>query len=174
MLPEEDNTVLILFFDSHGVIHCYFLDNGTVKSDIYIDSLRAMRESLRRKCPTLWRDQNFVLLQDNASPHTSDDTVEYMESVNLSVWSHLPNSPDMSPCDYWAFPVLKSHIRRHRFETLEDVKVAVKRTLQDIPLADFQNCFDNLLVWYKKCVAASGNYFEGQGRRGLPRDNGGQ
>ena len=83
------------------------------------------------------------------------------------LWPHPQYSPDLSPCDYWAFPLLKSKIRGHRFQSLEDVKTTVCRTLRDIPVGDYQHCFDQLLVHYCHCIKAGGHYFEGQGKRGL-------
>ncbi len=167
---SQKKTMLILFFDSHGVVHTFFLDEGTVTTKIYLQAVQGMRESLRRKHPDLWNDQNFILLQDNALPHTSDDAEEYFDQMGMELWKHPAYSPDISPCDYWAFPLLKSKIRGYRFQTLEDLKTTVKRELANIPLSEFQNCFDNLLRCYRKCVEAGGAYFEGQGKRGLPKD----
>ncbi len=50
---SQKKTLLILFFDSHGIISTYFLDGGTVDSDVYMDAVRQMREALRRKRPHL-------------------------------------------------------------------------------------------------------------------------
>ncbi len=104
--------MLILYFDSHGTISTFFYDEGTVDSETYIESLRMMRESLCRKRPTLWAARNFVLLQDNASPHTSLETADYLFQVDMAehLWSHPQYSPDLSPCNYWAFPLLKAKI----------------------------------------------------------------
>ncbi len=85
-----------------------------------------------------------------------------------SLWPHPQYSPDLSPCDFWAFPVLKAKIRGHRFNNLDDVKTTVRRTLRSIPVSEFQDCFDKLLTRYKKCISADGHYFEGQGKCGLP------
>lgn len=123
--------MLILFFDSHGTLLTYFNDEGTVDSEIYIDSLRQLREAVRRKCLDLWREQNFFLLQDNASPHTSALTLDYLFTVDMAerLWPHPQYSPDLSPCDFWAFPQLKSKVRGHCFDNLEDVKTTVRQTL---------------------------------------------
>ncbi len=64
---SQKKTLLILYFDSHGVITTFFVEE-TVDSDIYLESLRQMREDIRCKWPHLWVAQNFILLQDNASP----------------------------------------------------------------------------------------------------------
>ncbi len=153
--------LLILFFDSHGVI-CTYFTNETVDTDIYLDSLRYMREAVQRKRPHLWADKSFLLLQDNASPHTSNDALEFFHNTDQDLWAHPQYSPDLSPCDFWAFPLLKSNIRGHRFQNVEDLKVAVHHTLRAVPLCEFQDCFDNLKKCYERCVEAGGQYFEGK------------
>ncbi len=166
---SQRKTLLILFFDTHGTIYCFFYDDGNVDAEVYIQSIREMREALRRKRRQLWRNQDFLLLQDNASLHTCTETAAYLFEVDMAerLWPHPQYSPDLSPCDYWAFPILKSKIRGHRFQNLQDVKTTVRRTLRDIPLHEYQNCFDQLAVRYRKCIQAGGHNFEGQGNRGL-------
>lgn len=166
---SQKKTLLILYFDSHGLITTFFVEE-TVDSDIYLDSLRQMREDVRHKRPHLWATQNFILLQDNASPHTSVFAAEFFNETNQDLWSHPQYSPDLSPCDYWAFPHLKNQLRGHRYQNTADLKVAIKRTLNNIPVSEYQDCFDKLLMQYRRCVQAGGNYFEGQGKRGLPTD----
>ncbi len=159
---SQKKTMLILYFDHKGVVWTHFVDEGTVNSEIYIQSLRRMREAVRRKRPEIWMDRDFYLLQDNASPHTSDDTMEYFRSVEQKLWTHPAYSPDLSPCDFFAFPRMKKEIHGHRFQTIEDLKTAVKRTLNAIPKEEYSQCFDNLEIQYARCVAAAGGYFEGK------------
>ncbi len=168
---SQRKTMLILYFHSHGTILPFFHDDGTVNAEIYIESLKLMREAVRRKRPALWAGRDFRLLQDNASSHVCARTLDYFFTVNMAdkLWPHLQYSPDLSPCDYWAFPLLKSRIWGHRFDNLEDVKTTVRRTLREIPVQEYQDCFDNLLVRYRKCIGAAGQYFEGQGSRGPPQ-----
>ncbi len=96
---SQKKLLLILFFDACRVISKEFIE-GTVNSAVYIQAIRNMREAYRRKRPANWSGRDFHLLQDNASPHTSDDTEEYLQSVNQSVWEHPRYSPDLLPCDY--------------------------------------------------------------------------
>ena len=83
---SQRKTLLILYFDSHGPIHTFFYDDGTVDSEVYIESVRQMREQLHRKRRQLWADKNFFLLQDNASPHTSVDTLAFFFTVDMAEW----------------------------------------------------------------------------------------
>jgi hypothetical protein len=46
-------------------------EEATVNKYRYKDILRRLRNSVRRKCPELWRRKNWLLLQDNAPAHRS-------------------------------------------------------------------------------------------------------
>ncbi len=169
-LISQKKVMVILFFNSVGIISVDFVEGGTVDSEVYIDSLKRMREAYRCKRPHFWADRQFYLLQDNASPHRSTDTVEYLQSVNQLLWTHPPYSPDLSPCDFWAFPAVKAKIKGHRFQTIEDLETAAKCEFSALPKTDFAWCFNQLAARYQKCVDAGGSYFETRGRRSISRE----
>ena len=41
------------------------------------------------------------------------------------------------------------------------MKVAVTKVIGTLPQEDFYGVFQNLLEWYNKCIAAGGDYLEG-------------
>ena len=67
-----------------------------------------------------------------------------------------PYGPDVGPCDFWLFPKLRSC----RYETIEEMKEAVTKVIDTLTQEDFDEAFENLLERYK-CIAAGGDYFEG-------------
>ena len=67
-----------------------------------------------------------------------------------------PYRPDLAPCDFWLFPKL----RGCRIETIEEMKEAVTKVIDMLTQEDFHEAFQKLLEWYK-CIAAGGDYFEG-------------
>ena len=69
----------------------------------------------------------------------------------------LPYSPDLAPCNFWLFPKL----RDGRYETIEEMKEAVTKVIDTLTQEDFDGAFQKLLEWYHKCIAAGGDYFEG-------------
>ena len=71
--------------------------------------------------------------------------------------SHPPYSPDFAPCDFWLFPKL----RGCRYETIEEMKEAVMKVIDTLKQEDFRGVFQKLLKRYNKCIAAEGDYFEG-------------
>ena len=69
-----------------------------------------------------------------------------------------PYSPDLAPCDFWLFPKL----RGCRYETIEDMKEAVTKVIDTLTQEDFHEAFQKLLERYNNCIAAGGDYFEGE------------
>ena len=66
-------------------------------------------------------------------------------------------SPDLGRCDFWLFPKL----RGCRYETIEEMKEAVTKDIDTLTQEDFHGAFQKLLGLYNKCIAAGGDYFEG-------------
>ena len=70
---------------------------------------------------------------------------------------HPPYSPDLAHCDFWSFPKL----RGYRHETIEEMKEVVTKVIDTLTQDDFHGAFQKLLERYKKCIAAGGDYHEG-------------
>ena len=68
-----------------------------------------------------------------------------------------PYSPDLAPCDFCLFPKL----RGCRYERIEEMKEAVTKVIDTLTQEDFHRAFQRLLERYNKCIAAGGDYFEG-------------
>ena len=68
-----------------------------------------------------------------------------------------PYSPDLAPCDFWLFPMLTGC----RYETIGEMKESVTKVIDTLTHEDFHAVFQKLLERYNKCIAAGGDYFEG-------------
>ena len=77
--------------------------------------------------------------------------------MGIKTVRHPPYSPDLAPCDFWLFPKL----RGCRYETIEEMKDAVTKVIDTLTQEDFHEAFQKLLERHKKCIAAGGDYFEG-------------
>ena len=67
-----------------------------------------------------------------------------------------PYRPDLAPCDFCLLPKL----RGCRYETIEEMQEAVTKAIDMLTQEDFHGAFQKLLERYK-CIAARGDYFEG-------------
>ena len=64
---------------------------------------------------------------------------------------------DLCPCNFWLFPKL----RGCRYETIEEMKGVVTKVIDMLTQEDFHGAFLKLLERYNKCIAAGGDYLEG-------------
>jgi hypothetical protein len=72
---KQVKSMLITFFDIKGIVHKEFVLAGqTVSSIGYYNVLRRLRENVRRPRPELWRQKNWLLLNDKAPSYTSFST----------------------------------------------------------------------------------------------------
>ena len=77
--------------------------------------------------------------------------------MGIKIVPHSPNSPDVAPCDFWLFPKLGGC----RYKTIKDMKEAVTKVIDTLTQEDFHGAFQKLLERYNICIAAGGDYFEG-------------
>ena len=66
-------------------------------------------------------------------------------------------SRDIASCDFCLFPKLKGCL----YATIEELKEAVTKVIDTLTQEDFHGAFQKLLEQYNNCIAAGGDYFEG-------------
>ena len=81
--------------------------------------------------------------------------------MDIKTVPHRSHSPDLAPCDFCLFPKLKEKLRGCRYETIEEMKEAVTKDIDMLTQEDLHGAFQKLLKQYNKCIAAGGDYFEG-------------
>ena len=93
----------------------------------------------------------------NAPVHNSILVTDYLTKMGIKTVPHLPYSRDLAPCDFWLFPKL----RGCRYETIEEMKEAVTKVIDTFTQEDFHGALQKLLERYNTCIAARGDYLEG-------------
>ena len=81
--------------------------------------------------------------------------------MGIKTVPHSPCSPDLAPCDFWLFPKLKENLKGSRYETIEEMKETLTKVIDTLTQEDIHGAFQKLLERYNKCIAAGGDYFEG-------------
>jgi len=153
--------MLLACFDSEGIVHHEYAPNGqTINKEFYLEVLRRLRESVRRKRPEKWWDGDWILHHDNAPAHTSHLVQQFLAKHGTAQLQQPPYSPDLKPCDFFLFPRLKKVLKGYRLEATENIKRNSAKTLLDIPKEEFAKCFQQWQQRWVKCVAAEGNYVE--------------
>ena len=147
-----------IFFDSKGpVLQNPVLNRSSVIGKFYRESVLTQLVDfyLKRRPPT-----GIKLLHDTPA-HKSATVQEYLNKSGLDVLDHPPYSPNLSPCDFWLFPILKEMLAGHRFESRCGIGSEVYLYLQHIPKEDYQTEFRKWVDRCKMCVEADRAYFEG-------------
>ena len=149
--------LMITFFDSTSRIYMHWVPTRqTVNKKYYVEVLREFRKRFCRKRPALFKSAQWHFQRDNAPVHNSILVTDYSTKMGINTVPHPPYSPDLAPYDFWLFPKL----RGCRYETFEEMKEAVTKVIDTLTQENFHRAFQKLFEWYK-CIAARGDYFEG-------------
>ncbi|UYV74404.1 hypothetical protein LAZ67_11003429 [Cordylochernes scorpioides] len=160
--PSKVKVMLMVFFDYQGIVHHEFQQKGsTITADSYLGVLRRLREAIRQKRPVLWRSKSWILHHDNAPAHTALKISKFLQDHSTRVFPQPPYSPDLAPCDFFHFGNLKKKLKGRKFQSIEEIKVESKKAMKAIPKTDYQRCFADWKKRWLKCIAANGDYFEG-------------
>ncbi|UYV85110.1 hypothetical protein LAZ67_X004608 [Cordylochernes scorpioides] len=161
-VPSKVKVMLTVFFGYQGNVHHEFRQPGsTITADSYLGVLRRLREAIRQKRPELWRSKSWILHHDNAPAHTALKISKFLQGHSTSVFPQPPYSPDLAPCDFFLFGKLKKKLKDRKFQSIEEIKVESKKAMKAIPRTDYQRCFADWKKRWLKCIAANGDYFEG-------------
>ena len=144
--------MVTVFWDSVGMILVDFMSKGaTINSDVYINTLKKLKARIQRVRPVL--EMFKVLLQhDNARPHISLKTREFVSSFGWTTISHLPYSPDLEPSDFYLFGPLKESLRGRHFSSDKEIKTAVRKWLKTQPVEFYDEGICALVKRWEKAV----------------------
>jgi histone-lysine N-methyltransferase SETMAR len=104
--------------------------------------------------------RGLLFHHDNASAHTANRTLDFLETNKVRLLTHPPYSPDLAPCDFFLFPYIKNLLRGTLFNTPNDAVDAYMDALKDVPKESWKKCFENWFKRMKLCIDADGAYFE--------------
>ncbi|GFS13849.1 transposase [Elysia marginata] len=94
-----------------------------------------------------------LLLHDNAGPHKARTTTQSLRELGIQGLPHPAYSPDLAPCDFWLFAILKDRLAGRKFDRIQDLAKAVNSELRTIPEEDYQGML--------YCIESHGECFEG-------------
>ena len=77
--------------------------------------------------------RGLCLIHDNAPAHKCVLVQDFLKEEKVVLLSHLPYLPDLSPCDFFLFPLLKKTLSGRRYESRSALGSAIYQCLQGIP-----------------------------------------
>ncbi|GFW43319.1 histone-lysine N-methyltransferase SETMAR [Trichonephila clavipes] len=159
-VKSAGKVLLTFFFDVQGPLLVEFLEHRkSINSDVYCETLRRLRRSIKNKRPRLLTE-GVVLLHDNESPHISRVTQMELDKFKWETLDHPPYSPDMPPCDPHVFGPQKKHLKGKRFNSDDLIKDTVKDCVSSQPQELWEQGILRLVHQWDRCAQAYGVYFE--------------
>jgi hypothetical protein len=92
---------------------------------------------------------------DNSMSHNATKITEKMSWKGLGRAPHPVYSPDISPCDFWAFGTIEGMIGDRHLQGLEAILRAIQEAWSHFLFEDFQNVFKS---WMERLIWLTVNY----------------
>lgn len=151
--------MLCLWWDKHGVVyHEYLKPNQTIDSDLYCEMLGRLEERMKKTRGNLLRRKTVILHQDNARPHVSKKTKNFIQELGWELMDHPPYSPDLAPSDFYVFRSLQNYLRDAVFNSVEECKNEFNAFLTSRDPQFFDRGYKKWISRWEECVAINGNY----------------
>ena len=106
-----------------------------------VEVMRQWREVICLKRTELWKNQSWILHQDNASAHTSMFVHEFLAKNKIITMLHPPYTPVLATTDFFLFPKLKTPMKGNRFATNEEIKEKRNQEILALTKSVLQKCF---------------------------------
>ena len=85
---------------------------------------------------------------------------EFLMKKRVSLINYPPYSPDLSPCDYFLFPKLKTKMKGAFYDDIRAIQAAATEVLKNIPINEIKKSIHVLVDRSKRCIESNGTYFE--------------
>jgi histone-lysine N-methyltransferase SETMAR len=162
MLKSQIKTMIIItLFDIKGIIHFeYILQGKTVNRTYFMIILKWLCEAVCRRRPEL-RPSDWILYHDNTPAHKVLYVKQFLAQKLITEMEHPPFSPCLASNVFWLFPGVKYALKAQCFEDIEDIQKKCDDSIDSYSTTGVPKCFQQWQHLWAKCIAAQGEYFEG-------------
>jgi len=152
-------TLLSIFFKSNGPVFIHHVERGqTIDHQYYINNcLRPLVDEIKHQRPS-YGTRGIKIHHDNGRPHIHEDVSSYLESQGLTIIPHPPNSPDLSPCDFWLFDLIKQNLADQ--SDSQSLYGAVVNFMYSLSKEEYKKTFEKWFERMQLCIDNQGDYFE--------------
>jgi histone-lysine N-methyltransferase SETMAR len=156
-------TMLIIFINSHGVVHKEFVPEGkTVNAEFYKRALDPLLKRIQRVRPAAFCSQEFFCCTIMCPPTKMQCLPIFDPKKVTTLYNPLPHpySPDLSPPDYFLIPKLKMKLKGLHFADVAEIQETVTDELKKVQKEEFSAAFQKLYHRAKARIYTNGTYFE--------------
>jgi histone-lysine N-methyltransferase SETMAR len=106
------------------------------------------------------RSLNFPRLIhfDNARPHVSKRTSEFIKSKRFTKLPHPPFSPDLAPTDFYLLGLVKERLKKQGLVTSGSLEDQIWSILKTISKEELKRVFDSWVDRVRQVILKDGKY----------------
>ncbi|GFR80214.1 transposase [Elysia marginata] len=135
--------------------------NTTMTATLYVQNvLSQVKSAINGQRPKVSTSRT-LLRHDNSGPCKARATTQSLRELGIQVFPHPAYSPDLSPCDFWLFPILKDRLAGRKFDRIQDLLKAVNSELRTIPEENYRGVFRKWQIRLKRWIESHLEYFGG-------------
>lgn len=138
--PFNGGSVMVWAGVSYNTMTPLVIVRGTLTAERYVNEILEPHVlPMRRQMG----ENRFILMQDNARPHTAIRTRNFLLINNVTTINHPPMSPDLNPIEH-VWDMLGRRLRRDypQLHNLEQLTQALLQCWQGIMQRDIQRCIN--------------------------------
>jgi hypothetical protein len=95
---------------------------------------------------------------DNSTCHNESKVVLKFDKHHITGLLHPPYSPDLSPCDFWLFGMLKGILKDQEFHSRDEIEEAITMAWNDLTSDKVQSVFHNWMNRLRWVTEYGGEY----------------
>ena len=127
--------------------------------ELFMGLLGRLRKRVAHVRPGIAR--TWMLHHDNVPCHTAFSINEFLVKKKAFLWFLSPPIRRFSVPVTSFYSPFKNHLKGRHFGTLDNIQKSETDGLKGIPGESLQHCYEQWKQRLRLCVAAQGNYFEG-------------
>jgi hypothetical protein len=125
------------FFTSIRLLVLSFLPKGTkFDQDYFIDTVLPNLYSEKRRIARRKGLPSFSVQMDNSMCHNGAKVNEKLEKRHIARASRQLYPPELSPCDFWLFGILKQNMKERVFQSEGQILAVVTESRNELAFED--------------------------------------
>ncbi|KAA6375984.1 MAG: putative mariner mos1 transposase, partial [Streblomastix strix] len=155
----DEKRMFTVCFSGGGIQFVHFLPKGTTMDSKVFTSevIKPLQQKYIKEYHA--KRGEYYLHFDNAPIHKSQYTQTYINAGIFSVLKHPPYSPDISPCDYYLFGLLKQELKGIMMNSEEQMKTEVGKILNEIHSIEIQRALRSWSRRLEYIIQHDGAYY---------------
>jgi hypothetical protein len=152
-------TKIMLFFTRRQLILLDVLPKGNnFNQQYFIDyvfpDFKTENRNFRRRMPLAI----FWVHMDNSMCHNGSKAMSKFDKYHIARLPYPPYSPDLSPCDFWLFGMLKGILKDQEFHSHNEIEEVITMAWNGLIFDGIQSIFHNWMNQLRWVIENGGEY----------------